>query len=445
MKNVFKYTAIAAALAVSGSAAAGDLTTSTTVISSEYVAAQTATDTVTVTQLDYELGASYAVGDLLTINHPDIAVTGVTTFPQSANSANATFGLISSTATSHTYRVTAINNNANTTGETVSFGPISTTYAKLAGVSDVTFSVSSTLSDGSTVIDNSGDRSSTAVYVRSQVGASQVADKFEKVIDVGSERTLFADETNFDSAAVTFDIREGGECGVYYTDAAGNLQCLNFDLALPVGDFTPVASIGAMLEIDAEGNGVGITASNSDEIAYADGVVDITYDAGTTNSTINFINTTGDAATTLAPQQFTYSAAVNYGVSSSKTVASNLSLGAWTLNGAEVVVPLMPYGSGITQFFYVSNKSTQDGDVYVTAIDDDGESYELGMIGTASAGTNNNMNAALRSALETAGAPTWSGRFSLVITVNAPTNDVEVFAGYNSRGDRVAVDAIKKN
>lgn len=447
MKNVFKYTAIAAAFAAAGTATAGEITTSRDVISSEFVGAQTSTNAVGSIALWYELGASYAVGDLITINHSDFAVKGLTSFPQSVTSEDGkvTVGLISQDATSKTYRVTAVADSADTTGSVLRFNEatgasLNTTYAKLSSVGDISFSFNSTLADGSTVIDNSGTRSGTAVYVRSQIGDSEAGSKFDGTIDVGTERTLFDNGANWDYASVLFDLRTTGDCGVYYTTSSGANACLPFTRALPLSEFTPNASINASLDIDEEGKGVGIQVDNAADVAYADGKIDVEFDPATTNAGIWLINPTGAAATVLRPQEFTYDATVTYGNSGAKEVASNEALGSWVLNGAEVVVPYMPYGPGITQIIYVSNRSDQDGDIYVTAIDEDGNSYELGMVGTATAGSVTKITDDVYTGLGLDQA-----RVSMTITVNAPSNDVEVFAAYNARGNRLSVQPSKKN
>ena len=100
----------------------------------------------------------------------------------------------------------------------------------------------------------------------------------------------------------------------------------------------------------------------------------------------------------------------------------------------------MPYGSGITQFIYVTNTGNVSGDIEVQGYDQSGTAFgPVAVNATAKAKAVTNITNAVNAALEDAGVNVTTGRVSFTLVINSPSADVEVTSGYNSRGNRVLV------
>ena len=63
----------------------------------------------------------------------------------------------------------------------------------------------------------------------------------------------------------------------------------------------------------------------------------------------------------------------------------------------------MPFAPGISQILYVTNSGDFDGGVYVTAHDEDGTEYDLGMVATAGASSVTKITAQVKDALAAEG------------------------------------------
>ena len=59
----------------------------------------------------------------------------------------------------------------------------------------------------------------------------------------------------------------------------------------------------------------------------------------------------------------------------------------------------MPFAPGISQILYVTNSGDFDGGVYVTAHDEDGTHYDLGMVATAGASSVTKITAQVKGRL----------------------------------------------
>ena len=106
--------------------------------------------------------------------------------------------------------------------------------------------------------------------------------------------------------------------------------------------------------------------------------------------------------------------------------------GAWTLNGATVNIPYMPYSANASQILYITNAGDQAGDILATAFDDKGNSYDLGKIGVSNGKTVTKIAKQVGDALVAKGFT--GGKVSITITVNAPADDITVYASYNVGG-----------
>jgi hypothetical protein len=386
--------------------------------------------------INYTLAEAYIEGDKITFTFTGNALVA-TTFPSqlsapavdSASPANAIaglgLGLLYSDSDSVTYRVTRVNqpddtpgtggtaySNQTTLGAQVTLGSIGYKAAAVLAA-DVTVTVSSQSSAGD-ILDSAGTLAATIAEAKTQFGtAVVVTPQFDNVIDVNSGRQAF---TTGSSDTLTWSVTTPDTTGwlnlasvnnsvVTLLGEAGKMTGLN------PGDFS--STVGALLFVQGEAK---LTVSL----------------AGQVNSgTITFTLPTGGAAVVLEPQGFTLGLVHNYtaasGVYGSKTIATGLA-GGWELNAATGIISYMPYGSSASQIMYVTNIGTQNGDITVVAVDDQGELFDLGVIGIANAGTVTKVSTLIKTALIDAGFG--GDKVAIKITVNAPAADISIYASY---------------
>lgn len=440
-----KTTLVAASIAAVFGANAGDVSVAKQVHSTEGLAGVTANQLSA--DISYKVAAAYAVGDKITFTFPAGALVA-TTFPSQINVAavnNATaslaiagmgLGLLNSDASTVTYRVTTLAqpNNAATTpvdytdrttlGANIVLGKVGYTPASILA-SAVTVTVSSQTSVGDVLDSGSSkgaSRTATVAEAKSQFGTAAVGTKFDAVIDVSTARKTFVG-SNSDAMALT----------VTNPDTTGwmNVATVN-------------ATAGTMVSVFGEaGKMTGVKVGNwasagTNTFTEAAAKLAISYNGLVTNDTITFTPPTGTAAIVLEAQKFTTDVVYNYvsagAAAGSKTVATGLASGEWKLNGATVNIPYMPYSPTASQIMYVSNTGSQAGDILVTAFDDKGVQYDLGVVGTSAANTVTKITALVGNALKAKGFE--AGKLSITVTVNAPSDDITVYASYNANGIR---------
>jgi hypothetical protein len=132
----------------------------------------------------------------------------------------------------------------------------------------------------------------------------------------------------------------------------------------------------------------------------------------------------------LSPQVFPSTYTFGYGTD--KTSVFNFGAGEWTINGALVFVPYMPYADNISQILYIANRGSQLGDISVDAFDEAGNSYSFD-VGTVAGSTVRKLTQEIADGLATAGF-TAPGKVAFEITVTAPADDIDVYSAYNVGG-----------
>jgi hypothetical protein len=435
MKQIFKKTILAAAIAgLSNYAVAGEVLNDTLEYSTEGLKTLAPDAEKTIESVVYELGANYIASDEITITFSPAGslssfdADGYIIAEGDVEGDSITFSLLSQTDDSVTFRVTAVTDNYDTTGTEVDFGAallnvssiladdVSVTYSSIKAGSDAAFDEGS---EGS----NTGVLTSTA----SQISAITVTEEFDAVIDVDFGRTDFtSDFENEDS--MTFEIEN------------------NTDLE-DSADFTDSSVV---FELQMTGEDMMIT-SDSDLYDYSDvegDIVTIYYNGAVTTDTITVSHPPGSSA--LIAQEFSVSAEYFDGDADEEgedtfSAGEDVPAGEWTLNGNVVNIPYMPFAPGISQILYVTNSGDFDGGVYVTAYDEDGTEYDLGMVATAGASSVTKITAQVKDAL--AAQDFTKGKLSIDVTVNAPDGDITVQAAYNIGSDRgfVITDQYKKS
>lgn len=435
MNTTFKTALLAATIATAcGSAYAGDTMVDTTTFSLEGTSVAADSNSASIS---YLTAAAYTLQDTVTFTFTAGALANTTSFPAEINVpavdtvgaelAGMTLGFLNTSSNSVTYRVTNIDQptgfvtaDASTLGQTIVLGTAPLNGASIAA-GDVSVTVSSATSLG-LVLDNGSSagnsRTAQLTEVKSQFGTMSVSADFDAVVDVEADRKAF-------------------ESGV--TDEATYVIS-----TVDTTDWENVADVvttTVVLSADIEDADVVSTAAAS-TITYdaADNEVTIIYDAEITTDTITITPTAGASAVVLEAQDFDLQASYEYeiGVMSGDFDFGSDNAGEWTLNGAVVNVPYMPYGNSVTQILYVTNEGDQNADVTVTAFDENGMTYELGRVGTVNGNSVLAIAGAVKTALENEGfvtAPAMgSNKVSLIVTVNTEDEDISIYSAYNVGG-----------
>lgn len=478
MKQLFKSTLLAAAVAATcGTAVAGDVDVDTKVYSLEGMAGSTATS-FTSNDFKYVLDSAYTEGDRLVFKLAAGTLTGNESFPATLSAAavdlaDTTDGNTESETISGVdfsrvdtilagegemydrviYRVLSITAPQDANGDEISGA--TTKRAEVAGdgaslvfpftktqlmAGTATVTVESTLAgtNGTEFFDMDGDRTALLGDTRSEFSTTITSMAgFDRKIDVASVRNSFFQDTG-DTDQVTDDLSFALPAltlgtGETITDGVNSADLKVVVYGEP-GQMTELTdSMFAVTATTAAGDALSPTFELDSEAA----MLKVTYPNAGTNgvtSTITFTAPTGAGAVELQPQEFTADLSYMYTSTHAENntgtfvVGTSQDAGEWTLNGANVNVPYMPYGDNISQILYVTNTGTQEGAIHVEAFDSEGETYDLGQVSTAKAGAVTKITVPVNQALELAGLT--DGRVSLNITVNAADEDITVYSAY---------------
>ncbi|MBV2127782.1 hypothetical protein [Arsukibacterium indicum] len=481
MKTTFKKTLLAVAVAgfsVNAVAAVNIVDDSTAVAFSTERLSNTAT-TVTIPRenLEVTLGAEYAVGDIITFTFSNDAIAAsqfkstITTSDTlnadgtpAANVAGSpvTLGLLSSTATSVTYRVTEVSTATTTVGQkfTIAAGAtFAANAAKLQSGSGLTVTYAAQTSSGVTI--DAGTKSSfKLVYTASEF--STAVTTLDAIIDVNDSRLSFTGATFQDALGVTVS-----QNPTFDPDGTGPMAPVAF--LAPVtyvsskyvvnGDFSWVTDTSSTTAgVQAPASAVAITGCTG----ATDGATGVTFtatsmtftctDAPATAVTATFDVRQGGAKAPAALNASTYTVTntINYNTGTAQTLEIGpKSAGAWTLNGSQVRVPYMVVGGGRFGIIAnVTNHGSKSGNITLDVFAEDGTTIASNYAaGTSAPGSVTSVAGALNAALSAAGVSTTSPvKFSFQITTNVPENDVIVYAAYtdNTTSERAIVNNDSK-
>lgn len=278
---------------------------------------------------------------------------------------------------------------------------------------------------------------------KSQFGPSEDVSGFAGIVDVESSRKSFVtaagDSVASDSATVAF---------------VNDTSLLNA-VVLEEVTHTIMGSSGfswfnEWSTVDEETgertytltDAASVTSSNDDfELSLSEDLMSLTIAqtaVGTVDTTVGVtLNAPGtDSEESLVEQSFSASVVASAG-EDDYTIYNGANFGQWTLNGASVSLPFYPIGSGITQFVYVANSGSQEATIEFTALSNSGEPVSGTLDLKAAPNGVTSINTSLRRALDEAGLS--GDRLQITLTIQAPEDNIEVFGGYNSRGDRVRI------
>lgn len=436
--TLLKLTALA--VFCSQSAFAGTLSVTTQTHSTEGIVG--VTDTQTSNSISYTLGAAYTADDrvIFTFNEDiitntafdgQIVVDAVDSADANSAVAGLVLGLLNSSGSTVTYRVTSVSQpddtpgdggtaytDRSTLGAVVTLGSVKYSLSSISS-GDLTMSVASSTDSGSPI---DTDANGTLATKKTQFGSVAIDTKFDNVIDVATVRKTFVTGTT-DTVSWTISNPD--------TTGWSNLATVN-------------ASSGTVVTVKGESgklNGLNtsqFTVANSGTVAFdesADSVA-VTYAGDVKTDTLTFTPPTGDSAVSMNVQSFTTDVVYNYtsagGTAGAAQVATAAASGEWKLNGASVVIPYMPYSSNASQIIYVTNTGTQTGDIRVTAFDPAGNDYDVGVVSTIAGGQLVKLGPSLLTKLQAIGFT--AGKLTLTVTVDVPNKDVIVYASYNVGG-----------
>ena len=243
-----------------------------------------------------------------------------------------------------------------------------------------------------------------------------VATVLDGVVDVENGRFQFTPNA---ADVVTVTTTEGAN-GAGAADLLGATHTLTGNFAWTNKTVAGVASRA------------GVAITNATAIVITDTTVTWTSAAGTVANQITLTPQTGDYKAILPATTFTLSTAYTYDNGADATVLNGTlanAMGAWTLNGASITAYGIPNSTAVTPFLWVQNKGTSTGDISVD-VRCDGAAIPSISAGTAAAKANTSIGAAVQAGVDAAGTCAAASRYDAVVTVNGPSGDMTLNAGY---------------
>jgi hypothetical protein len=435
---MFKKTLLALALTgLAGVANAATTAATPAVVSQEGAVGQTA---ISVPNYTITLGAEYAVNDTFTItlsgaefdttSAPAISFSGFTNDPS--------VGLLSSTSTSLTYRITAVPSPSEvfTGKDFVLSGALLKTTTVTDAPGNIKLAYAAKTSTG-LALDTTGTATSTVVTSTAQFSSS-VTKKLDAVIDVENSRKQFTvgnDTILTDVIMVTPVEAVAAVHDAAYTGAMhvikGDFSWMNTDTTAGVSAAELAAAFSAT---GTDGTYTSTINAAADEITV--NVADTTPEAMTATFTV--LGSGVATAPILATQSFTVESTIKYNTAlpAAKTKAmASASAGAWTLNGFDEDIVFMPFSSQYAQSINVSNTGSVAGAITVD-ITTGGNTYTKTLTATATPKATTNISQEVKAFAASKGV---TGNAHIKVVVNSPKADIEVTGIYYAKadGDRV--------
>jgi len=466
-----KYSAVAAAVAVAcavgantGADAATNLNNPTLTLSSQYIAAASASASQNVT-FGASIGADYVSGDRVKVilAGAEFQTSSALAVPTgTAASGTCTLSVIGfADANTVNYRVPSSGMSNGT--PCVFTLPIKTSTVGTSA----TLSFSSQFSTGETL--EAATTARNVIKTADQFSAS-VVKTLAGVVDVEKARYHFAAD----------DTSGGSTLG-------GNESQLVLSLANATDAMSPVgqASVAAVTItvtgdftwLDDQSSGFGtctagdLTGGNAQAVlVQASGVAQAgSLNCGTLSYVIsgsaageftgghvtiamgktNAASSTAGTYDRTIPAPQSYSTGVTFSYFSSGTAATALSAtelaattsaGAFTLNGSTIYVPFLPYNSSTTRVVYLTNRSDQEGGVSASAIaDGTGAACPSFEVATAKANGVTLLTSGIDAGIRACYGADFDGKVALTIVSNIPGGKAEIFSAYNRNGSLTGV------
>jgi hypothetical protein len=284
----------------------------------------------------------------------------------------------------------------------------------------VKMSIALVSSIGATVIDSITGNLGTFI---DQV-STKVTDTFGSKIDVANASKLLVDGS--DAIAVEYTYTPAD-----YGSLSGSLSAA----ATLTGDFAwlydasnaPLSALYSTATFDF--SSAAIAPASEVTLAASTGIV-------STSATVNFTPTLSGGV--LPTSAFTGAATVKAGTVVVDT--ADLEFKSWTLNGSDVTIPYMPFGSAYAQSITMTNSGTVVGDITAT-FTANGKTYDAVSVGTAAAKSVTNVGPAVNAAATALGLKD----AQVQLSVTSPSADIEVVAIYYSKADGDRVQTYSSN
>jgi hypothetical protein len=399
-----------------------------TTVDHRITANNTTNDTITFTP---KLAADVAVGDTVVCDNP----TWIK------------LGLINSTDSSVTYRVTSATGGSSSVGTEISVPTPDVSVAALKGTKAVTVAYSAATASG-VAMDATAATGAMGTVIDEIKYA--VTTKFNGVIDVENDKKVYAsnfvtNNTNADSVVITATLTSGTEgdkhtiadSGAVTLDAAVNDVMTSAQGAVTTitGDF---AYLDDAVTAGVQNTSSGLTLTNADSVALATTGASFAITDTTVASEAITVVVDNSEDVALAAQSFTGSTLVTYTSNSIATATKTVdhgSLGSWTLNGASVTAYAVPMGSSVSRFLWVTNGGATSAAVDYT-ITMNGSSYGPYSIGSVAAKTSTSVAGLIDTDLTARGiyvAP--NSRANINVSAPVKANDITMSASYKHIGD----------
>jgi hypothetical protein len=229
------------------------------------------------------------------------------------------------------------------------------------------------------------------------------------------------------------DLELDGDLG-HLADAAGNCDITQVGSAFSVGFVSGIlvpagTSLSAMLDPSCSfATAAWLNTLGTPGLST---LVQFTFD-GTLGTQI------------VAPQTFSGSVTFNYSYNpgTGPNALADFDLadapGKWTTAAFHAFVGYMPYGNGITQVVYLSNKSTLSAQVMVKANNQAGASCSFAA-GTIKPTSVLSLADGLTKGIQGCFGVGYSGKVSFTLNAPLPVGSVELYTAYNANGNRVNV------
>ena len=433
-------------------------TTAVAMMSSGAAYAADAVVTATPAQANYSLEGLQLLGGETSLPSINIAfgnnltyqddiiltVSGATpgTAPLNVTCSGTTLGFVQNLANGWNYRVT--DQTGATIGDSCTFDGLNVTSASLATTAGADIFYKATRFITGTQVDQG--KTTNLVKVASQFKAAPALNgALNAVIDVFADREEFVDaDPTLTSDTLTFTLTTDNglptfASGPYispFVDATAATTTITGDFAW--ADWDKDASCTDQLtSAFTLPVGLSIDSANSDctKMTFISAV---TGSLPTTTYAVQF-DIPGNKP--VAATDYTGATVFKYKLNATVTNPSNVTTtgskalswdpGAWTINGAQVYIQYMPYGTNISRIIYVANKGSSDADITVDAIDNNGNSYKFRWrrrqdgCGHRAVGQYR-----LRSCCR------WlhRGKVAITLTFTAPDTVIEVYSAYNVGG-----------
>lgn len=453
---MFKKSLVALALitASTGAFAAADLKTGSEANAIDFSIQGSASKAeILAGDVEVILGAEYSIGDILTFNfiggELDEA-TAPSTVTTGTGAAAVTIGLLSSTDSSLTYRVTEIDTTlaVTTVGEVVILSGLEFDRDSVVAGKKVIATYAAETSTGITI--DAGVKSiATIIEASNQYSLDRVTGPdadFDAIIDVEANRLTFTAAATADDADVTV------------VDEVGTLT---YPATAPTFDLTVYGDF-AFLDEDKDTAVMDVTSVTPAPTSItATMMVFENIGAGTYNVDIDtaVVNAVED---TIIPEiDFTADVDVAYtdhgtaeiagtaAAAGTAVVAAGADIGEWVLNGSVIDVPYIPFGPNTQPIIRHTNIGAQTGDVSMRyMVEGEHTAYQSsGIIVTQATPGVRNLLSLVTDALAADGydASVSGFKVALEITTNVPAADVTVYAAAKvttSDSDRLTIGAF---